>query len=191
MAAPLGAISLYNDQIVGLGQSAQLPVVLSSPAPAGGLVLTLSSSDPTTVTVNPPVVYIPAGATTARNGQPVVTGINLGAATITTAGMYFTTVSRQVQVTGSLSFSRRATIFDGTTENFTLTLSGAAPKGGLTVNLTSANPGIAAVPPSVTFPANATSVNVPVLGTATGTTTITAGNGSPYLSNAAVNVIVE
>ncbi len=191
IAAPLGALSLYNDQIVGLGQSAQLPIVLSSPAPAGGLALTLSSSDPTTVTVNPPVIYIPAGATTPRNAQPVVTGINLGAATITTAGMYFTTVSSQVQVTGSLSFARRGTIFNGTTVNFALSLSGPAPAGGLTVNLTSANSGIATVPPSVTFPTNATSVNVPVTGTGTGTTTITAGNGSASLSNATVSVIVE
>jgi hypothetical protein len=191
IAAPLGALSLYNDQIAGLGQSAQLPIVLSSPAPAGGLALTLSSSDPTTVTVNPSVIYIPAGATTPRNAQPVVTGINLGAATITTAGMYFTTASSPVQVTGSLSFARRGAVFNGATVNFALSLSGPAPAGGLTVNLTSANSGIATVPPSVTFPANATSVNVPVTGTGTGTTTITAGNGSASLSSATVSVIVE
>ncbi len=191
IAAPLGALSLNNGLIAGLGQSAQFPVVLSSPAPAGGLVLTLSSSDPTTVTVNPPVIYIPAGATTARNGQPVVTGINLGAATITTEGMYFTTASQPVQVTGSLSFGRRGAIFNGTTVNFTLSLSAPAPAGGLQVNLTSANPAIATVPPSVTFAPNATSVNVPVTGTAAGTTTITAGNGSAYLSNSTLSVIVE
>ncbi|HTA43678.1 MAG TPA: hypothetical protein VK789_14590 [Bryobacteraceae bacterium] len=191
IAAPLGAISLYNDQIIGLGQSAQLPIVLSSPAPAGGLTLNLSSSDPTTVTVNPPVVFIPAGATTPRNNQPMVTGINLGTATITAAGLYFTATSQQVQVTGTLTFSRRQSVFNGTTANFTLTLSGPAPAGGLQVNLTSANPGIATVPPSVTFAPNTTSVNVPVTGTGIGTTTITAGNGSADLSNATASVIVE
>ena len=122
---------------------------------------------------------------------PVVTGINLGAATITTAGMYFTTTSQQVHVTASLSFSRRTSLFNGTTQDVTLSLSGPAPAGGLTVSLTSANTGIATVPSSVTFPANAASVNVPVTATGTGTTTITAGNGSKSLSNATVSVIVE
>jgi hypothetical protein len=191
IGVPLGALSLDSGQIVGLGQNAQFPIVLSSPAPAGGLALTLSSSDPTTVTVNPAVIYIAEGATTPRNAQPVVTGINLGAATITTQGMYFTTASSQVQVTAGLSFSRRASILNGTTVSFTLSLSGPAPAGGLTVNLTSANSAIATVPATVTFPANATSVNVPVTGTGTGTTTITAGNGSASLSNATVSVIVE
>jgi hypothetical protein len=121
----------------------------------------------------------------------MVTGINLGAATITATGMYFTTTSQQVQVTGTLTFSRRESVFNGTTGNFTLTLSGPAPAGGLTVNLTSANPSIATVQPSVTFAAHATSVNVPVTGTGTGTTTITAGNGSADLSSATVSVIVE
>jgi hypothetical protein len=188
IAAPLGTISLFNGLTLGLGQSAPFPIVLSSPAPAGGLALTLSSSDPTTVIVNPPVIYIPAGTTTPRNAQPVVTGINLGAATITVQGMYFTTASSQVQVTASLSFSRPGPIFNGTTQDFVLTLSGPAPAGGLTVNLVSSDPTIATVPPSVSFPEGATSVNVAVTRTGTGTTTITAGNGSSYLSNATVSV---
>jgi hypothetical protein len=190
LAASLEMISLYG-QIIGLGESVQLPIVLSSPAPIGGVTLSLTSSAPATVTVNPPVVFIPAGATTPRNAQPVMTGINLGAATITAAGMYFTTTSQTVQVTGTLTFSRPQDIFKGTIGNLTLTLSGPAPAGGLTVSLTSGNTAIATVPASVTFPAGKTSVSVPVTGIATGTTTIIAGNGSTSLSNAVGTVVVE
>jgi hypothetical protein len=190
LSASVGTVSLYG-QIIGLGESVQLPVVLSSPAPTGGLTLSLTSSDLTTVTVNPAVVFIPAGATTPRNAQPIVTGVNLGAATITAAGTYFTTTSLTVQVTGTLTFSRRESIFKGTTGNLTLTLSGPAPAGGLTVNVTSGNTAIATVPGSVTFLAGTTTVSVPVTGTGTGTATITSGNGSASLSNAVATVIVE
>jgi hypothetical protein len=105
--------------------------------------------------------------------------------------MYFTTTSINVQVTGTLTFSRPDYIFKGTTGALTLTLSGPAPTGGLTVNLTSGNTAIATVPPSVTFPAGKTTVSVPVTGTATGTTTITASNGSASLSSAVATVVVE
>jgi hypothetical protein len=189
-AAPLGAITL-DEQTFGLGQSGLLPIALSSPAPAGGVTLSLSSSNPTTVTVNPPTVFIPAGAVTPRNSEPTVTGVNLGTATITATGLYFTTSSQNVQVTGTLTFSRRESIFKGTTQNFTLTLSGPAPAGGLTVSLTSGNTAIATVPASVTFAAGTTNVSVPVTGIATGTTSITASNGSPFLSNAVTGVVVE
>ena len=52
-APSLGAITLWSNTILNPGQSGRLPVFLSAPAPDGGVVVTLTSSDPTKVTVTP------------------------------------------------------------------------------------------------------------------------------------------
>ena len=75
-----GYASSTNDQISGWDKSA-VSVALSSPAPAGGLTLTLSSSDPTTVTVNPAEIYIAAGGDHAAGQLSSRDRDNLGAAT--------------------------------------------------------------------------------------------------------------
>jgi hypothetical protein len=185
-----GAISLPANTTVGLGQSGQLPITLSAPAPDGGVTVTLTSSDPTTVTVTP-TVFVSGGETSPRNIQPQVTGLNLGTAAITLSAPYYVSSSQQVQVTGSLSFARRLTIFASATQTATLNLSGPAPAGGLIINLSSDNTGVATVPPTVTFPAGATSVNALITGVAGGNTLIHASNASlPTLTAAAVNVTV-
>ena len=55
--------------------SAVLPVTLSNPAGAGGVFVTLSSSDTSRVAVNPSSLFIAACATTPYT-QPQVTGLN-------------------------------------------------------------------------------------------------------------------
>jgi hypothetical protein len=62
----------------------------------------------------------------------------------------------------------------------TVTLNAAAPSGGFAVTLSSSNPGLASVPPSVTVAAGATSANFTVTTTAVNDTrsaTITATGG--------------
>ena len=69
---------IISSLTVGLGQSAPFPVILSAPAPAGGLTVTLTISDPSKATATSSVV-VPAGATTPTT-QAQVTGVSLGAA---------------------------------------------------------------------------------------------------------------
>jgi len=67
------------------------------------------------------------------------------------------------------------TIKAGTSGNLTLKLLGnQAPAGGLTVTLSSSDPSRVTVPATVTFPAGATTVSVPVTGIARGSVVITA-----------------
>lgn len=73
---------------LGLGESAPLGVRLSVPAPAGGVTLTITASDPAVLDVSSATVFIPAGAT-APAQQPSVTLRGLGSATITVSGPGF------------------------------------------------------------------------------------------------------
>jgi hypothetical protein len=77
----------------------------------------------------------------------------------------------------------------GTTRTLTLSLTaGQAPPGGLTVNLSSSDPGKATVPATVSFAAGAASAVVAVTGVAPGTPTITAS--APNMANATTVVTV-
>jgi trimeric autotransporter adhesin len=188
---PTGAILLPSGMTLAPGQSAAFPVTLATAAPSGGIAVILSSSDATKVTVSPASVNIPAGQT-APATQPQVTGVTFGTANISAAASGYTTATQPVQVGATISFSsQNPTIAGLTTLNLPLTLSAPAPAGGLTINLTSSNPGIATVPATVSFAANATSVNVLVKAVAVGTTIITAAAGAPNIPNATANLTVQ
>jgi hypothetical protein len=88
----------------------------------------------------------------------------------------------------------RASLFGGSTQNFTLNLSALnvpapASAGGLTQNLRSDNSGVATVPAAVTYAASATSVNVPITGVAAGSTVIHA-SALPNLADTTLGVTV-
>jgi hypothetical protein len=188
------AIILPSNVTVAPNQSVSFPVTLASPVTAVGLLIALSSSDPSTLTVDPSSVVIWQGSTSPYQ-TPTVTGIKPGVATITASPFGFASVSQQVQVTSgdsptiTMSFSPASLTIAGTgSRNFTLNLSMPAPANGIVVNLISSNPGVATVPATVAFGPNATSVSVPVSAGSVGSTTITAsGTG---VSNATADVIV-
>lgn len=186
---PVFSISLWTNNVMGLGQSVRLPVSLSAPAPALGVNVMLVSNDPTHVTVTPSV-FIPGGKT-SPNAQPIVTGVNLGTMSITASATGYLSDTEPARVTGTLGFARCcATVLGAGTQNAVLTISGPAPVGGLTVKLSSENPSIATVPATVTFPAKAISVNVPIKGLTTGSTVVHA-NALPNLADASIKVTVQ
>src|ERR1035441_7838836 len=156
-----------------MGGLRTLPVSLLANAPTGGVTINLASSDTSKVTVSPASVFIAAGATTSAT-QVLVTGVSLStpSATITGSAAGYTSGSGTVTVTAQLSFGTAPTIdiACGPPQpgSLTLTLSGAAPAGGLTVSLSSSATGVATVPATVIIPAGATSVTVPVSGWAVG-----------------------
>ena len=143
------AISSSPSSVTG-GVGSTGTVNLTSPAPTGGVVVALTSSDPTAQL--PSTVTIPAGSTsktfsitTSRvssaislnvsatvNGKTVSSGFIVGAS----VAVHYVTISPS-NVTG------------GTSSVGTVTLTGVAPTGGTVVNLSSTNPA-AQVPPTVT-----------------------------------------
>jgi hypothetical protein len=187
--SPLGAISLATGITVGPTQSVPFPVSLVTPAPQGGATITLTSSDPSKVTIAPSTVTIDFGSRTPAT-QPQVTGVNIGSATISASAPGFLGDSKTVQVSANLSFSPSSVnLLANSSQNVTLTLGGSVPPAGLTVTLSSSNPPVATVPSSVTFTPGVSSVSVAVTGGTAGGTVITAS--APGFPNATLSVTVN
>ena len=119
-------ITLASGVTVAPQTSTALPVTLSNPAAAGGVLVTLSSSDTSRVTVNPSSIYIAAGAT-APYLQPQVTGLNFGTANVTAAAFGLAGDTETVRVAASLFGPASTTVTRGTTQNITLVLSAPTP----------------------------------------------------------------
>lgn len=185
----LGSITLPVGGTVGLGQSTPVQVALSANAPLGGVTVSLVSGDTSRATVSPSSANIAAGSNSPA-AQPQITGTNIGQVTITAAAPGFGTATRTLQVTASFTFSPPSATITGTaTQNLTLTLSGPAPVGGLTVNLSSDNTTVATVPAAVNIAQNTTTATVPVTGVGAGSTAIRAN--ATGIPQATANVTVQ
>lgn len=187
----LGSITLPANLNVGLSQSVPVAVTLPGPAPAGGVIVTLGSGDTSKAVISPTSITIPAGQS-SPSIQPLVTGVGLGATTISVSAAGYTSGNQsQVLVTASISFSPQAlTILGNATQNLTLSLSAPAPAGGVTINLSSDNTNVATVPATVTFFAGAVSAIVPVTGVTSGSATIQA-SALPTIANTTATVTVS
>jgi PKD domain-containing protein/K319-like protein len=183
-----GQISLPTSASLVLGQSAPFPVTLLANAPAGGVTITLASSDPTRITITPSSVFIAAGATSPTT-QPQINGVNVGPATISASATGFIPAGLAVRVTATIAFSQPTLTVTGvTTQNLTLNLSAPVPSP-LTISLSSENPSIAKVPANVIIAAKTSTVSVPVTGVTLGTTTIHA-SALPNIADTSASVTV-
>jgi hypothetical protein len=173
VTATSSLISFGAIPTVALGGTQSLPLSLGTAAPAGGLTVTLTSSNPSIATVTS-TVFIAAGSTVPA-ANPQITGVSIGTTKITATGTAFAPASGPVTVstTATITPSPLSALKTLTT-NATLTISGAAPAGGLTFTLSTDNTAYATVPASVTIPAGDTSAPIPVTGTGVGTTTLRA-----------------
>ncbi len=186
------AVLMPASAAVGLNQSVALQVTLSAPAPAGGLTVSLASSDASIATVTPSI-FIAARATVSTP-QPLVNGIKLGSVTITASALGFTAATTQVQVNANQGSSFFSPTFGlslnaGSTQDLTLNLV-PSPAAGLTITLSSSNTSVATVPATIAYVPNSSSVAVPVpvTGIAAGSATITAT--TPGFGTATGNVTV-
>ena len=141
------------------GTSTSGAVYLNGPAPIGGAVITLASSDPSAQV--PATVTIPAGSTNASFN---ITSTAVASNTLLniTATLNGNSASYGLLVCApqlSQISVPQTTIKGGTSEMITVTISGPAPVGGYVVTLGSTTP-FATPPGSVTIPAGATSVQV-------------------------------
>jgi hypothetical protein len=165
-APPPPALSTFvlNPSNLQGGASSAGTAILNGPAPSGGTVVSLSSSN-TAVASVPASVTVPAGAdrasftvaTTAvtTTQSPVIT-VSAGGVTQTMTMTVNPPPPPPTRTLTALTLSP-ATVTGGSSSTGTVTLSGAAPAGGAVVNLSSADPTVATVPASVTVPAGASS----------------------------------
>ena len=161
-AAPsFSAIALSPTSVVG-GNSAQGTATLTSAAPTGGAVVTLSSSNTAVATVSASVT-VPVGATSATfnvtttavsTSTPVtITGVYGGATKTATL-----TVTSPLPPASLSAVSVNPTgVVGANASQGTATLTSAAPAGGAVVTLSSSNTAVATVPAGVTVAAGATS----------------------------------
>ncbi|MFQ5705495.1 MAG: beta strand repeat-containing protein, partial [Gemmatimonadales bacterium] len=141
---------------VPFGGTASLPVQISTPAPAGGVDVTLISTNPTAVSVLTPTVNIAAGLQTAN---ATVSGEFPGTATVTGTTANFGSAQTTVSTTANLNITRASVTLNASfSSDITIQLESGgspipAPAGGISVTLTSADPGCVAATSPVVIPA--------------------------------------
>ena len=159
--APFATVSVAPVSVIG-GTSAVGTVTLSEPAPTKGTTVILGSSS--TSAVVPSTIVIPKGLTT---GTFVVTTIPVAANDAlkisATRGTSVNTADFTVVQPSTLAVSVNPTILIGGNSSLgTVTISGPAPKGGITVTLGS-NQAAAPVPASVVVPEGAVTSTFPIV----------------------------
>jgi hypothetical protein len=175
-------ITLPTAQSAAVGITAAVPISIGpDAAPAGGVAIAITSSDPATLQVLTPTVTVSAGAfsTTAS-----VRGLAGGTVTLVATNADYATATSQVTSTGSLNIIEGSvTMTPGFPGTLTVQLESngspiIVPPPGLVVTLVAANPSCLAVPSTIMIPAGQTSVQQALAhgGTATlpCTTTVTA-----------------
>jgi hypothetical protein len=190
----VSSLTLNPASVVGGSQSSTATVTLSGPAPAGGALVAVSSSNAAAKV--PSSVTILAGATGATF---TISSSTVTASTGVTISASYNGVSRTASLTvmplplptvSSLTLNPTGVVGGLQSSTGTVTLSGPAPAGGAQVTLSSSNSGVARVPSSVTVPAGATSatftVNTSVVLISTSATISASYNGTTKTANLAV-----
>jgi len=143
-------------------------VTLGGPAPAGGLVVALSSGNAFAASV-PPDVTVPAGATSATftaTGNPT-SGTSSSVIAASAGGVSRSavlTVHSNDPTLSNLSITPLS-VTGGSSATGTVTLTAPATAGGVVVGLSS-DSAVAGVPPTVTVPADALTASFTVTTTA-------------------------
>ena len=147
-AAPI-AVSGYPNSITG-GQPSNGTVEISSPAPNGGLTLSLSSSNPAIASV-PKTVTVPAGSRAAsfQINTRSLTKSQSAVITATHAGTVATTKVSVNPLQLDFLFIDYLTLYGGETSTAIVRLSGPSPSSGAIVQLSSSNQAVASVPPTI------------------------------------------
>jgi hypothetical protein len=164
-APALSTLALNPTSVVG-GNTSQGTVTLTSAAPSGGAIVTLSSSNTSVATV-PASVTVAAGATSVTF---TVSTVSVSASTPATISGAYGGVTRSATLTvappaapaalSALSLTPTS-VTGGTSSQGRVTLTAAAPAGGFAVTLSSSN-AAAAVPASVSVAQGATSATFPI-----------------------------
>lgn len=161
VTASLNLISLPTTLTVPFGGTSNISVTLGAPAPAGGVVVTLTSSDTTKVGIQTPTVSFAQGEIT-KSGT--LTGVALGSATITASNPNYAGDQAAATTAANLDFvASSATIYPAFPDTQTIRFLSqgspiAAPAGGVVVTLAAADPACVNVPANATITAGLTNV---------------------------------
>ena len=163
------SLSMSPGGVIG-GNVSTGTVLLSSPAPEGGAIIQLASSDPAVAAI-PSSVTVPAGATSAT--FLASTGTRYAAVTISASFDDFVKHATLIVAPAmtNLVFSG-AQFLAGTTGTGTIGLGVPAPPGGAVLSISSSDPAAAAVPASITTSPGATEASFPISAGAVATTTM-------------------
>jgi hypothetical protein len=161
VAGPRVASVTAPDRLLPTGGYSQGSVTLTAPAPAGGAIVMLQSTNPT-VAALPPSITVPAGATSASffiqvpSTSAGSTSLQAG----TTANPWI--VASKTFGWSIVSLDGPAVTGDAPQTIWTVTLDGPAPQNGVVINLQNSNPALVSIPASVTVPAGQTIGTFPV-----------------------------
>ncbi len=156
-AVTLSSLTLNPTTVVG-GSISTGTVTLSGPAPSGGAIVSLTSS-------NTAVARVPASVTVAAGQSTAAFSVTTYAVTTATSVTLTASYSGN-KVSATLTVNPPAlsavtlspsTVKGGSTSNGTVVLNGPAPTGGVLVRLSSNNTALVTVPSSVTVAAGSRS----------------------------------
>ena len=157
-------LSVPSSLTVPLGGTLTLPVSISGPAPAGGLPVSLVSSNPAAVELVSGTITIPAGAVAAN---ATILGKAPGTATVVASSPNFASASAQATTQGNLNITASSIqIRPAFPNTVTVELQSAgspvaAPSPGVPVSFVAAVPNCAAIA-AVTIPTGLTSATAAV-----------------------------
>lgn len=177
--------------LVGEGATLNGSFTLGVAAPAGGLVVSLTSGTPANVAIAPATVTVATGQTTGA--FTYTGGTNAGSSTLSASATgYQTGTVVATSTNAQVSLGLIPAVAPGQTQSLALSLATAAPAGGTTVTFTIANTNIATVTSSVFVPAGlfTAATNPQVAGVLIGTTTVTANAPGYAPATRPVNVTV-
>lgn len=143
------SVNLPAGALVAPGLTRSIPLRLSDPAPTGGLVVTLASSNPAVATV-PVSITVPQGQTDANF---VLTGVGIGDTSVSAkanaheSGLMKATVDA-VKISFGSPVVSSLTVPVDVAQPVAVTLSRPAPVGGVVVSLLSSDSTVAAVSPA-------------------------------------------
>ena len=182
VAAPAMSLSLLDTGLVGVGRAADVRITLSAPAPAGGLVVTLTSDDPSILAVATPSVTVPA--TTQASGT--VSGLQAGNTTLRASAAGFAQGSLGIGTPNVLVVGGPLSVPLAGTATLPITITTGAPAGGLLVTLTTTDANVVGVAtPTITIAAGQTSGSATVQGVTLGSASILA-QAQGYASGSAM-----
>ena len=181
-------VSIGTIPVLAPGESRSLPISLSSPAPPEGLTILLASEDSGIATVAESV-FIAAGSQVPA-ANPQVTGVAAGTTVIRAGAAGFAPDARVATVQAlSMAISPNPiSIFQGFDRTVTISISRAAPAGGLAISLTSLDDSIFTVPASEVIPEGQSSITILAEGIAEGTSSLLVESPAATSATAAVSV---
>jgi hypothetical protein len=191
VVSPLTMTVSPDSPLLAVNRSFNATVTLVQPAGAGGVTVSLSAAPTGIVTISPASQMIAAGQTTAV--FTLTAGSSGGSTVLTaTAPGYVNATAPLTITTNLISFGTIPVLGPGQSASLPVSLSFAAPTGGLTINFASSNGAVATVTPSVFVPAGLLipAANPQVTGVTIGSTQInaTATGFAPDTADVSVTV---